>query len=97
MEDVYSVSTNNRFALFMDDEDDPGDAIASSTKVTDKSEKKPEAKKSEKGGKAKPKDVRERPQAVQNGRKAVAESTNKRSPRDAGELHARCVGYVAAD
>ena len=91
MEDVYSVSTNNRFALFMDDEDDPGDAIVSSTKLTDKAEKKPEAKKIDKIGKPKPKDGRERPQAVQNGKKPVAETTNKRAPRDGGEQAARAV------
>ena len=82
MEEVYSVSTNNRFALFMDDEDDPGDTILQSSKVPDKSEKKTEQKKNEKGGKVKPKDVRDKSQVMQNGRKVATETTNKRSQRE---------------
>ena len=52
MEDNYSVATNNRFAFFMDEEDDPGDMILQESRLTEKSPKKlavsPTQKKSEK-------------------------------------------------
>ena len=78
MDEVYSVTTNNRFALFMEEEDDPGDTILSPSKLPEKTDKKPEAKKNERGPKTKAKEVRERPAAVQNGRKGPGEATNRR-------------------
>lgn len=84
---MYSVSTNNRFALFMDDEDDPGDTILSPSKLPDKTEKKPEAKKNERVPKAKAKEGRERPPAVQNGRKGSTETTTRRRDAPAGRHH----------
>lgn len=43
MEDTYSVATNNRFALFMADEDDSGDFDAQEGK-TPQEEASPESK-----------------------------------------------------
>ena len=49
MEGSYSVTTNNRFAFFMDDEDDPGDMIVQpETKVAEKSPKTAETSPSQK-------------------------------------------------
>ena len=46
MESLYSVGTTNRYALFIDEDDDPGDITVPVTNRLDKSDK--EKKKAEK-------------------------------------------------
>ena len=79
MDETYSVSTNNRFALFMDEEDDPGDVVLQESKLPEKSPKKVEAapiqKKTEKV--AKIKETKEKPLGQQN-KRAQGEVGGKR-------------------
>ena len=79
MESIYSVGTTNRYALFIDDEDDPGDITVPVTNRLDKSEK--EKKKAEKPlPKGKGKENKDKGQKAQQqtGKKVAVESSNKR-------------------
>lgn len=79
MESIYSVGTTNRYALFIGDEDDPGDITVPVTNRLDKSEK--EKKKAEKQApKGKGKENKDKGQKAQQqaGKKVTVESSNKR-------------------
>lgn len=79
MESLYSVGTTNRYALFIDEDDDPGDITVPVTNRLDKSDK--EKKKAEKPTvKGKGKENKEKGQKVQlqAGKKVPVESSNKR-------------------
>ena len=79
MESLYSVGTTNRYALFIDEDDDPGDITVPVTNRLDKSDK--EKKKAEKPPvKGKGKENKEKAQKaqLQAGKKVAVESSNKR-------------------
>ena len=81
MDETYSVSTNNRFALFMDEEDDPGDVVLQESKLPEKSPKKVEApiqKKTEKV--AKIKETKEKPLGQQNKRSQGEVAGKRKDP-----------------
>lgn len=90
MEDTYSVATNNRFALFMDDEDDPGDEVLQESRlpdkatVTGKSKTESNESKSDKSPKNKKKDTKDKGQ-TQPGKKAQGETPGKRKEAAPGE------------
>ena len=75
--ETYSVSTNNRFALFVDEEDDPGDLIVPGegkerAEKGDKDKRRADAK----SGKAR--EARDRGQQAPGKKQAPAEAANKR-------------------
>ena len=90
MEDTYSVATNNRFALFMDDEDDPGDEVLQESILPDKptATGKPKVESTEskpdKSPKNKKKDTKDKGQS-QPGKKVQVETPGKRKEAAPGE------------
>ena len=78
MEQLYSIGTTNRYAMFIDDEDDPGDVIVPPSKepphpVT-KTTKSDSAKENTKSSKvAKGKENKEKPQKQNK----VSDNANK--------------------
>lgn len=77
MEDIFSVATSNRFSCFMEEDDDPGDAIIPPRKAIDKSEKKLD-KKVEKSGKVtRVKENKDKPLPAV-GKKTGGEPNNRR-------------------
>ena len=76
MESIYSVGVTNRYAMFQDDEDDPGDVVLTpSSRAEPKTEK--DKKKAEKAVKGKGKEAKEKAQQL-SGKKVAADSSNKR-------------------
>ena len=74
MEAKYSVGVTNRYALFLGEEDDPGDTILPPSIRPEKSEGK-ETKKKEKVVKVKGKEFKDRGQQ-QAGKKVVVDGGN---------------------
>lgn len=74
MEQVYSVGVTNRYALFLDDEDDPGDVVLAPSVKPDRSDKD-KKKPLEKAPKGKGKENKDKIQ--QASKKAAVESSGK--------------------
>ena len=81
MEQEYSVGTTNRYALFLDEEDDPGDVVVSSTVKPEKdasgkgTKEKGGSKQQSKGTKGK--ENKERIAKEQQSKKAAIENAAK--------------------
>ena len=76
--ETYSVATNNRFALFFDEEDDPGDVIATENvkpEKVDKEKKRADAK-SVKAAKAR--EAKEKALQALAKKSGATEAANKR-------------------
>lgn len=81
--ETYSVSTNNRFALFVDEEDDPGDLILPGegkerAEKGDKDKKRTDAKP---GKASKAREAKDKGQPALGKKQPPAEATNKRECR----------------
>ena len=72
MDPVYNVGVSNRFALFQDEEDDPGDVILAASTRPEKSDKDGKKAKAVKG---KGKETSQKAQQLA-GKKAVVETPN---------------------
>lgn len=68
MEQAYSVGTTNRYAMFIDEEDDPGDVI---NPASNKQEKEVTVTKPVKGGKDTSKQTKNAIKGKENKEKAV--------------------------
>ena len=85
MTSEYSVGTTNRYAFFLDDEDDPGDTILPASSRPEKSDKDAtttaagsKAKKADKAApKGKGKENKEKLQQQLNAKKATLEAVSK--------------------